>query len=136
METVYFGSYPQGPNGEVEAIEWLVLDNSEDKILLLSKHALDCQPYNKNFEETSWEKCSLRFWLNNEFLNQAFSEDEKSQIVLSNILADKNPEYDTNQGIDTQDKIFLLSVLESQKYFNNDKDRVCWPTAYANKIGV
>ena len=60
METLNFGSYPQGPNGEVEAIEWFVLDSSEDKKLLLSKHALDCMPYNTNFEETCWENCSLR----------------------------------------------------------------------------
>lgn len=136
MEELSFGLYPQGPNGEVEAIEWLVLDSSDDKKLLLSKYALDCQPYNKNFEETSWEKCSLRLWLNNEFFSKAFSEDEKSRIVLSEISADKNPEFDTNQGSDTQDKIFLLSVLESQKYFENDEDRICWPTPFANKIGV
>lgn len=136
METLNFGSYPQGPNGEVEAIEWLVLENSEDKKLILSKYALDCMPYNTNFEETCWEKCSLRLWLNNEFFNKAFSEDEKSRIVFSEISADKNPDFDTNQGSDTQDKIFLLSVLESQKYFENDEDRICWPTPYANKIGV
>ncbi len=102
-----------------------MLDDLGDKKLLLSKYALDCQPYNTNFEETCWEKCSIRAWLNNQFLNQAFSEDEKSQILLSEVSADKNPEFDTNQGNNTQDKIFLLSVLESQKYFKDDSDRIC-----------
>lgn len=136
METINFGKYPQSENGEVKPIEWLVLEEEQDNKLLLAKYALDCQPYNVNFEKTCWENCTLRKWLNNEFYNAAFNEEEKSQLVLSNVLPDKNPEFDSNQGENTHDNVFLLSVLESQRYFKTDKDRICWPTAYANKIGV
>lgn len=136
MDTIEFGNYPQGPNGETKVIEWLILESDDNSSLLLSKYALDCKPYNELFEETCWEKCSARQWLNNEFLNKAFNDEEKSQILISNVTADKNPNFDTDQGSDTEDKVFLLSVLESQKYIKDDKDRICWPTPYANKIGV
>ena len=46
--SVYFGSYEQDNDTEdgAEPIEWLVLAVDNDKALLLSRYALDCQPYN------------------------------------------------------------------------------------------
>ena len=45
---VMFGSYEQDnqPDNGAEPIEWLVLAQSEGKALLVSRYALDCQPYN------------------------------------------------------------------------------------------
>lgn len=67
------------------------------------------------------ENCSLREWLNEEFYNSAFSNSEKEQILSVTVPADKNPEYDTNSGNDTEDKIFLLSVSEAKKYLGKKR---------------
>ena len=43
---VIMGTYPQGENGEVEPIEWLVLDVQDGNVLLISRYGLDAKPYN------------------------------------------------------------------------------------------
>ena len=127
-----FGHYPQTADGKDNTpIEWLVLEKDGETALLLSRYALDSQPYNTMLESITWERCTLRSWLNNEFYNRAFSAKEKKSIVKSNISADGNPSYSTNPGNATEDNIFLLSIVEAQKYFNSDKARMCTATDYA-----
>lgn len=135
---ISFGCYDQDydtENGK-EAIEWLVLDVQDGKALIISKYGLDCQEYNHKYKDTTWEDCSLRYWLNNNFLNAAFTESEKMQICTTNIFSEKNPIYGTSSGNETQDKIFLLSINEVNRYFSSDEDRKCLPTPYALEQGV
>lgn len=68
FETVEFGSYPQTADNPTP-IEWLVLDEKGHRKLLLAKYALDCKAYNDEQEDTTWEACTLRAWLNSEFFN-------------------------------------------------------------------
>lgn len=87
--------------------------------------------------DTSWEESSLCKWLNNDFLNSAFSSEEQDMILLSDVTADENPEHKgTNKGYDADDKVFLLSIKEVEKYFNSDKDRGCKPMRHAICNGV
>ena len=137
-DNVIFGSYEQDndeTNG-TESVEWIVLDKQEDRMLIISKYALDCQPYNVELEEITWESCTLRSWLNNDFYNTAFNDEEKLEILQNNVVADKNPDYGTNPGNDTADKIFLLSITEVEKYFPDDDARMCVPTEYAISQGT
>lgn len=132
-DKITFGTYEQdndASNG-AEEIEWLVLAKESNKLLVISDKALDCQRYNKIKDDTTWEQCSLRKWLNDSFLNEAFSEEEKVLIQSTTISADKNPKYSTNPGNATTDKIFLLSCIEAEKYFATDNARQCSPTKYA-----
>ena len=117
-------------------IEWLVLDKQEDKMLIISKYALDTVPYNEDYESVTWETCTLRKWLNNDFYNSAFNEEEKTKIKSSTVTADANPEYNTDPGNDTTDKVFLLSINEVKKYFSSDEARKCVPTDYAIAQGA
>lgn len=135
-EDVYFGRYYQDTKKEKESIAWRVLAVKDDKVLLISECVLDCQKYNENNEDTSWEECTLRKWLNNDFLNSAFSDTEQNMIQLSTITADENPDYSTNQGNNTKDKIFLLSAMEAKLYFKNDEDRKCNLTNLAINHGA
>lgn len=137
-DSVYFGSYEQDNdefNGE-ERIEWIVLDVQDGKALLISRYALDCRPYNEERTSVTWETCTLRKWLNDEFLNTAFSSAEQALIPTVTVSADKNPNYDTNPGKATQDKVFLLSVLEVEKYFASDDVMICSPTESVKAKGV
>ena len=135
-ETVQFGNYAHGANGEVAPIQWRVLEVNGNQALVVSKYALECLPYNKDFEPTSWQNCTLRAWLNADFYNKAFSDAEKQQIATTDVSADKNPKHDTPQGNSTQDKVFLLSAKQAEELYSGDEDRICFPTPYANKVGV
>ena len=135
---VFLGKYEQDnntSNGE-ENIEWLVLEIKEGKALLISKYALDCKQYNTTGAKVTWETCTLREWLNNDFVNSAFSGNEKAMIPTVTVSADKNPMYDTNPGNATQDQIFLLSITEVNRYFSSDSERKCEPTEYAVANGA
>lgn len=130
---VFFGAYEQDNNTSngKEYIEWLVLEVKDGKALVISKYALDGQQYNTSHTDFTWETCTLRKWLNNDFLGAAFSADEKSMIPTVTVSADKNPDYSTNPGNTTQDQVFLLSITEANKYFSSDSARQCKPTEYA-----
>ena len=131
---VKFGSYPQSKSGMGDTpIKWLVLARDGDKALLISKYALDCVRYNEERMFVTWETCTLRKWLNNNFYNRAFSADEQQYIVESVVTADIDPIHDTKLGNDTTDKVFLLSNTEAHKYFSNDNARICYATAYAEE---
>ena len=132
-EKIIFGNYDYANT----PIEWRVLDIEDDKALLISQYALDCKKYNEKIINTSWEKCTLRKWLNSDFLNSAFNSTEQNLIQLSTVTADENPEYDyVNQGNDTKDKVFILSAEEAEQYFKNDEDRKCNPTKFATNKGA
>ncbi len=137
-DVITFGSYEQDNNlsNGKEEIEWIVLDKTEDKILVISKYGLDCQQYHHEWEYITWENCSLRGWLNNTFINEAFSEEEKSKIATVTVTAERNPDYNTSPGNDTQDHVFLLSINEAKKYFNSDEARKCGVTEYAIAQGA
>ena len=132
-DIIVFGAYEQDndTSNDKEDIEWLVLAKEDNKILVISDKALDCKPYNQSRDYVTWETCSLRKWLNNDFINSAFSDDEKAMIPTVTVSADKNPEYDTDPGNATQDQVFLLSIVEARKYFASSEARMCVPTAYA-----
>ena len=137
-DTVCFGTYEQDndtSNG-AEGIEWQVLAKENNKVLVISKYALDCQHYNTSDTDVTWETCTLRTWLNGTFLDSAFTATEQAAIAKTTVTADKNPEYDTDPGNATTDKVFLLSIDEANKYFSSDSARKCEPTAYAVANGA
>ena len=74
----FLGTYLQ--KAKADKKEQLVLAKKDGKALLLSKYGLDCQKNNTNFAKVTWETCTLRKWLNNEFFITAFSEKEKSLV--------------------------------------------------------
>lgn len=130
---ITYGSYEQDndtSNGK-EDIEWLVLDVQDGKALVISKNIIDCKSYNTENAYVTWETCTLREWLNDDFFNSAFSTSEKSKIPTVTVSADANYDYETDQGNDTQDKIFLLSVNEATEYFDSDSALQCEPTGFA-----
>ncbi len=137
-DTVFFGAYEQDNdelNGK-EPVEWLVLEKEENRLLVVSRCVLDCLPYNNKKEGTTWKNCSLRTWLNGDFLIEAFSKAEQAMIPIIRVSVDKNPNFSTDPGSNTEDNIFLLSITEAEIYFDSDKARQCELTAYAIARGA
>ena len=134
-DIIQFGAYPQNSSSS-SPIEWIVLNNTDGKLLVISSNALDCQKYHSRDTDVTWETCSLRQWLNSTFYNAAFNEEEQTQILTTTVSADFNPQYSTNPGSDTQDKLFLLSIDEVKQYFPSNSERVCRATLYAVNQGA
>ena len=134
---IYFGEYEQD-NDEAtgkEAIEWLVLDKQDDKMLVISRYALDCQYFNTEQEVVTWETCSLRGWCNSAFYDAAFLSEEKDVILTSTVKADSNPMFGTTAGNDTTDQVFLLSIDEQCALFAEPSLGACQPTPYCEAQG-
>ena len=144
---VTFGHYEQDcdmSNGP-EPVEWIVLDVQDGKALLLSRYGLDMKPHHTDYSDITWENCPLRDWLNGDFLNSVFSADEQAAILMTEVDNSSSQGYSgwsTNGGNNTQDKVFLLSYAEANRYLGvtrddhkNTKARVK-PTAYAKENGA
>lgn len=136
-DSFLFGEYEQdnNPSNGKEQIEWEVLDKTDDKIFVISKKALCCYPYLSEYENTTWADSEMRSWLNQSFYQDAFSSYHQEMILDTEVTADRNPEYSTDSGSDTNDKIYLLSIDEVKKYFNSQSSRMCQPTVYAKVQG-
>ncbi len=130
---IFWGAYEQDNNTSngKEEIEWLVLDIVDGKALVISRYCLDCKPYDTKYDNATWETCTLRSWLNNDFIDTAFSDEEIAYIPTVIVSADNNPDYSTYLGNATQDKVFLLSINEVFKYFSSNSELKCKATAYA-----
>ena len=135
-----FGNYMNTSDGNKNAIEWIVLDDDKanKKKLLISKYIIDCKCYNEIRDKVTWETCTLRKWLNNDFYNTAFNNDEKNKIVATTLNQMNNPNNDKSKGGNaTNDKVFLLSIDEIRKYFNqqgltpDNQKLAAVPTDYA-----
>ena len=89
-----------------EPIKWRVIQSENEEAFLLSDVILDKQAYGEDEDKQgyiTWEESSLRAWLNEKFMNRAFSDKEKEKINITELV---------NQGNNTSDKIFLLSAAE------------------------
>lgn len=83
-DVVTFGRYPQSERGASAAIEWIVVGINGDRLKLLSRYALDSKQYHTANEDVSWQDSYLFTWLNNQFMNAAFT-DQEQQFLSSPI---------------------------------------------------
>lgn len=113
------GKYEQDNNlsNGKEDIEWKILYKDKNKALLYTRYIIDNMRYNDEDVDITWENSTLRQWLNDEFINDTFSKEEKN--LITEVLNEnaKNDVYGTDSGNKTTDKVFLLSLDECKKYF-------------------
>ena len=124
-----------------EPIKWRVLQSENGEAFLLSDVILDKQLYNENDKYVTWEKSSLRAWLNKKFIKRAFIDEEREKINITEIVNQDNPVYGTEGGNNTFDKIFLLSLSEvseqqdGEKYgFLDDEIRACGKSDFSKTV--
>ncbi len=136
-DTVLFGSYEQDGDLEngAEEIEWIVLDEQDGSLLLLSDRVLDEAPYTDDSSGDTWADSHLRSWLNSTFLDTAFTETEQSFLCTVTVCTLREESWNSANGADSQDQVFLLSATEMQDYLPDYQDRRAGKTTYANKSG-
>lgn len=87
-DVITFGSYEQDGNlnNGKEPIEWIVLSVQPHEAgylyHLVSKDALDSKPYNNIAGNVNWKTSSLRKWLHDDFMQNAFSEKERQSLCI------------------------------------------------------
>lgn len=160
-EHITFGAYEQDGNyaNGKEPIEWVVLDVMEDEMIMIALYGLDVIAYHRVETHATWDSCDLRQWLNNTFVNQAFTQSELGALRNQAVTAERNHwhnSYDPGQTV--YDPVFLLSVHEFETYIlgfdpvalglskNQTRNRMdalpygslnrCQPTAYADQQGT
>ena len=96
MKTVKFCDY-----------EWYVLEEQDDKALLLAKDIITKKAYHETYRNITWENCTLRKWLNSDFY-------ESLEKCHANILDTEIRQEGFLWCV--TDKIFLLSIGEHGQY--------------------
>jgi len=122
-------------NGK-EPLEWIVLKTEGDRAMLITRYLIDARAYHKAFVKMTWSECTLRQWLNDTFLKEAFSQEEQARIEEVLVVNDDNPHYSTRGGEDTMDRVFLLSEAEVLEFFPQQEQRTCQATEYAKAQGA
>ena len=92
--------------------------------------------HNERRKDVTWKTCTLREWLNKDFLEAAFTGEERARILETEVRNDGNPVYGTTGGDNTRDRVFLLSLDEAVRYFQGDEERRCKATPYAVSQGA
>lgn len=75
-------------------------------ILVLSRYVIDIRPYNTGKISAIWKSSSLCNWLNDNYFVNAFTSDEKKNILDNSMK-----------------KVFLLTVDDVFNYFQSDSER-------------
>ena len=148
-----------------EPLLWRVLEVRDGTALLLSNAAVECEPFQSDLRDVSWENCTLRSWLNgygpqanasatdysapgNSFLNMAFSPEEQEAILETPVRNEANYYFGMDSGAETTDRIFLPAESELFIYDSSeihgfsrrdevpDRAKQFRPTDYALMKGV
>ena len=148
-----------------EPLVWRVLEVRDGTALLLSNAAVECEPFQADLREVSWENCTLRSWLNgygaqanasekdysakgDNFLDLAFSDEEQEAIVETAVRNEANYYFGMDSGTQTEDRIFLPAESELFIYDSSeihgfsrrdevpDRAKQFRPTSYALWKGV
>lgn len=144
-QEVYFGNYYFENNSTTQPVSWIVLEETKDSVLLLTKNIIEAMAYddpsmddfpirirerlaNKmSTDGVFWSECTLRNWLNNDFIKTAFDKGEIDAIISTTIKTSDSPTiqglnpFDNSTrvdgGPDVIDSVFCLSVQDVEKYF-------------------
>ena len=148
-----------------EPLVWRVVEVRDGTALLLSHAAVECEPFQEDLRDVSWEDCTLRSWLNGygpqanasakdfsgrgkSFLDRAFSAEEQEAILETAVRNEANYYFGMDSGAQTKDRVFLPAESELFIYDSSeihgfsrhdevaDRAKQFRPTGYARMKGV
>lgn len=96
--------------------QWIILEKTEQSVLLAKYNAMTKTAFHDKEEKVTWETCSLRRYLNEDFLKKSFNTAEQQAIVDTVLSGDTNSTYGTRGSSGTTDKVYILNDTESKKY--------------------
>ncbi len=145
--TLIFGTYNSKP------LEWIIIgkDESNNRVLLLSKYALEPRLINDSTSTYSWPASTLRAWLNDDTSSSTDTSNDKFlkkyglTDVYKNIIEVTNTtkrytvdssskefkEISSASDTSQKDKIFILSYEEYMTYiYNTNGVKNCQTTTW------
>ncbi len=152
LDALTFGHYVQ-EKGQKEPIKWILIseDDADGKQLFISEKILEGKPFNTDPADITWEQSTIRSWLNgygasqnkagvdytgDNFIDKAFTAEEKALLVETSVPAHANPEFSTAPGNETKDRIFLLSIEEVDEHSLEEANLLnAESTDYTRKTG-
>lgn len=115
--TVTFGAYQGKP------IRWKVVDSSGKMRMLIAEDLVLEMPYNNLRVDSYWQSTTLRKWLNKEFVQEAFTPEQRLLLIGTRRTNESNELYYTQGGLPTMDKVFIPSKRELDHYLPQTQDR-------------
>lgn len=112
-DQVEFGFYRDHISGRY-GNEWQVLAREDDRLLLVTNATVGMREFNSSEDDISWQNSTLRAWLNDEFLEDAFTESQRNLVQNTDVTCD--------DGSTVQDCCFILSVDEARSLFEETQD--------------
>ena len=114
--TNYWGSAPEDP---------------ERRIYNLTPESVPNGWYGERVPEADLFYVHARYWCNETFYKEHFTDEERERILLSDLTNPKNPKFGTKGGPDSQDYVFFLSYEEVKAYLPTKADRKASFSTYA-----
>ncbi|MBR5179840.1 MAG: leucine-rich repeat domain-containing protein [Lachnospiraceae bacterium] len=99
-DIIRFGDYKGHTN-------WRVLTVNGSEAYITTVDSVDSYPFDASWCGWDAKDCDIKIWLNDKYMNAAFTDYEKEIIV-------------EKEGL----KVFLLSIEEAYRYFKDNEDRV------------
>ena len=110
------GRFDQDGNRETsEDITWTVIKVEEGRALLLADKCLSYSYFHDTAEAFSWAECSLHDWLNYDFYQTAFNEEEKALLEKVTVNNEENYMFSVGGSEESEDRVFLLSLNEAKE---------------------
>ena len=122
-DTVELGTWRNKP------ITWMVLEVTDKDIFLLSADYLEYagMMFDSKKDKVTWEKSSLRKWMNGEFYQDTFSKTEKKGILKYAYRNKGNSVFGTKGRAATKDYVTLLSLEDVVKMkYGFPSEGACW----------
>ena len=117
--TVTFGALQGKP------LRWRVAEVRGKMRMLIAEDIMLEQPYNALRVDVSWQTRTLRNWLNHDFLQEAFTPEQRLLPIATRRTNEPNEQFYTNAGLPTMDRVFILSKRELDSYLPDEADRIC-----------
>lgn len=132
---VKFGEFPTTANGKKEPVEWIILDVAEDRMLVITRFGITRKAWNDTIplvKNILWKDSTIRKWLNTDFVEKTFSEEERKRILVTPHEEDYREVFFDSTPAVVSDEVFLLNVPEAEKYFRSSAARAGEETAFAH----
>ena len=140
IETYDKSKYASEKAGEIiwlgeEAMPWTVLENKHGRLLVISMYAIDCKPFETFYSSKPWSKSTIRIIVNDEYMEKILTKEEIDSIIKVYIDDKDNLSFEETES-STDNKLFFLSVKETEKYLKTKKSRLAVVTSYATRSNL
>lgn len=96
---------------------WLILEKEDPNVFLVKSLPVNGVAYNDSSKKkVSWKNCTLRKYLNHQFMEENFCEEAANHIITTTVEVPKRENKPTETQHITMDQLFLLNAEQAEQY--------------------